>query len=260
MVIPKITHQIWMQGWDKVPEKYRENTESVRIFNPNWEHMTWDEESLRAECEKFSPEAAAKFDSYPHMVRKVDFGRVVVLYNYGGISIDCDAECLRPLEKIPGINTDEFIISKWSKRSNFESKLCHRGLGDGLIMFNNATFACTKNHPIMKQFIEFLIENNNSSEDMNFDEEVRTGPTVTSIFFNHYLDDITILDPEIIEPWGDITKRTVINHKYACSWMHPILQFINPYYLNIRNNFFSIVVALHWVIIALIIFKPKLGW
>jgi hypothetical protein len=102
--IPKVTHQIWFQGWDQLPEKYREDTEKLSILNQNWEHKKWDEGSLRAECEKFSPEALSKFDEFDKMIQKIDFGRYIVLHNYGGVSVDCDAECLRPLEKIPGID------------------------------------------------------------------------------------------------------------------------------------------------------------
>lgn len=241
-MIPKVTHQIWFQGWHNLPEKYHTDTEKLSILNPNWEHMKWDEESLRAECAKFSPEALAKFEEFPRMIQKIDFGRYVVLHNYGGISIDCDAECLRPLDKIPGISTESLIISKWSRRSDFESWLCHHGLcPEGTIMFNCATIACSQRHPIMKHFIEFLIENESTCpEDEIYDVEVRTGPTIFSIFFNNFLDDITILDPEIVEPWGRVTRRTVIDHKYSCSWMHPSVQFIAPYYSQIRNNFILI--------------------
>jgi mannosyltransferase OCH1-like enzyme len=81
-MIPKITHQIWFQGWENLPEKYAKNVESLRILNKNWEHKTWDEQSLRAECEKFSPEALAKFDGFTRMMAKLVFGRYIVLYNY----------------------------------------------------------------------------------------------------------------------------------------------------------------------------------
>ncbi len=254
--IPKVTHQIWFQGWDQFPEKYVKNVESLRILNQNWEHRKWDEGSLRAECENFSPEAVSKYDAFTNMIQKIDFGRYVVLYNNGGISIDCDAECLRPLDKIPGISNENLIISKWSQRSDFESWLCHRGACPrGAIMMNNATIACSPKHGIMKKFIEFLIENESRDPETQWDTEIQTGPTITSYFFNHYLDDIFILDPEIIEPWGRITKRTVINHKYACSWMHPAIQWISPVYLIIRNNFLFWIIILETALIFLIKFR-----
>jgi mannosyltransferase OCH1-like enzyme len=72
-MIPHVTHQIWFQGWHELPEKYHEYTEKLAILNQNWEHMKWDELGLRAECAVFSPEAVAKFDSFPRMIQKVDF-------------------------------------------------------------------------------------------------------------------------------------------------------------------------------------------
>ena len=240
-----MTHQIWFQGWNKLPMKYKGNNEKLRNLNQNWEHMTWDEEGLRAECAKFSPEALAKFESFPRMIHKIDFGRYVVLYNHGGVSVDCDAVSLRPLDKVPGITTSDFIISKWSERTELESFLCHRGLGSGLVMMNCATIACTKDHQLMKRFIEFLIENESTCpEDDNYDVEIQTGPTIFSIFFNNFLDDVSILDPEIVEPWGQVTRRTVLDHKYACSWMFPVLRWVAPYYLSFRSNFVL------WIIFA----------
>ena len=136
--IPKITHQIWFQGWDQLPEKYHGYMESLAILNQNWEHMKWDEGSLRAECEKLGPETLEKFDGFDNMIQKVDFGRYVVLHNYGGVSVDCDAECLRPLEKIPGLDRYDLILSK-NSMTHLENKVTSFGLSKNMVMFNNAT-------------------------------------------------------------------------------------------------------------------------
>lgn len=216
-VIPKVTHQVWFQGWGNLPEKYRDDTEKLSILNANWEHMKWDEEGLRAECKKFSPEALAKFEGFPHMIQKVDFGRYIVLYNYGGVSVDCDAECLRPLEKTPGIDRYDIILCK-NSLNKLENKVASFGLTKDLVVMNNATICCSKEHPLMKQFIEFLIENESWNEDLLLDTQLKTGPLITSIFFNKFLDDIHIVDSDIFEPFGNVNKRTVLNHKYDQSW------------------------------------------
>jgi len=252
--IPKVTHQIWFQGWDQLPEKYSKNVESLRILNQNWEHKKCDEQSLRAECEKFSPEALAKFDGFPRMMNKIVFGRYVVLHNHGGVSVDCDAECIRPLDKIPGVNTESLIVTKWAPLSKFESWLCHRGVCKDEIMFNCATILVEPKHPIMKQFIEFLIENEYSkTDDMNWDEEIQTGPTIFSWYFNHFLDDIFILDSEITEPWGNVTRRTVLNHRYDCSWMDPKVKWIAPYYPFLRSKFIYILLLIQFIIILVLV-------
>jgi len=252
--IPKVTHQIWFQGWNNLPEKYHRDTEKLSILNQNWEHVKWDEQSLRAECEKFSPEALVKFDGFTNMIQKVDFGRYVVLHNYGGVSVDCDAECLRPLDKIPGLDRYDIIVSK-NSLNRMENKVASFGFAKDLLMFNNATIACAKEHALMKQFIEFLIENESWNEDETLDTQLQTGPLIMSIFFNKYIDDIFIEDAEIFEPWGNITKRTILNHKYDQSWVSPMKVMPLKIYGFIKNNL--ILVLLTCIVIIKFFFIRK---
>jgi mannosyltransferase OCH1-like enzyme len=234
-MIAHITHQIWFQGWPELPYKYRNHIEKLENFNPNWEHMKWDSESLRSECEKFSPEALAKFDGFEKMIQKVDFGRYIVLYNYGGVSVDCDAECLRSFDKIPGIDRYDLILSK-NPLNMMENKVATYGLSKDLIIINNATICCDKENYIMKHFIQFLIENESWNDDVMMDTQIKTGPLIMSIFFNKYLDDVLILDSDIFEPFGNINKMTVINHEYEQSWTRTGALPIKIYRI-IRNNF-----------------------
>lgn len=212
-----MTHQVWFQGWDKLPEKYREDAEKLSNFNQNWEHKKWDEHSLRAECEKFSPDALLKFEEFTNMIHKVDFGRYIVLYNHGGVSVDCDSECLRPLEKVPGIDRYDLILGK-NSLTKLENNVASYGLSRDLVIVNNATLCCSKENPLMKQFIEFLIKNESWNEDLLLDTQLKTGPLALSVFFNRHIDDVLILDSDVFEPFGNVTKRTVLNHKYDQSW------------------------------------------
>lgn len=243
--IPKVTHQIWFQGWDQLPEKYRDDTEKLSILNKNWEHMKWDEGSLRTECEKFSPEALTKFDGFTNMIQKVDFGRYIVLYNHGGVSVDCDAECLRSLDKIPHIDVFNLIISK-NPLNKIENKIASFGLSSDLVMLNNAALCCSKEHPLMKQFIEFLIENESWNEDETLDTHLKTGPLALSIFFNRFIEEFFIIDSEVFEPWGHVTKRTVLNHKYDHSWVDSYFVPLLHLYKFIKNN-------LVWILLFVVI-------
>lgn len=244
-MIPKVTHQIWFQGWDQLPPKYHRDTEKLSILNQNWTHMKWDEQSLRAECAKFGPSAVAKFDSFTNMIQKVDFGRYVVLHNYGGLSVDCDAECLRPLEKVPGIDRYDLILGK-NSLTKLENKVASWGLSQDLVIVNNATLCCTPAHPLMKRFIEFLIENESWNEDLLLDTQLKTGPLALSVFFNKFIDDVLILDSDIFEPFGNVTRRTVLNHRYDQSWTgYGTLPVIA--YKFIKNN-------LVWILVVVLIF------
>ena len=255
--IPKITHQIWFQGWDHLPENYHGYTESLAILNQNWEHMKWDEGSLRTECEKFSPEALTKFDGFDNMIQKVDFGRYVILHNYGGVSVDCDAECLRPLGKIPYIDFFNLIICK-NPLNKIENKIASFGLSSDLVMLNNATICCSKGHPLMKRFIDFLIENESWNEDDTLDTHLKTGPLILSIFFNSFIDEFFIIDSEVFEPWGHVTKRTVLNHKYDHSWVDSYWVPFLHLYKFIKNNL-VILIALLVVLIAFFVIRRLLA-
>jgi mannosyltransferase OCH1-like enzyme len=139
-----------------------------------------------------------------------------VLYNYGGVSVDCDAECIRPLDKIPHIDMFDMFVSK-NSLNRIENKVASFGLSKDLTMLNNATIGCAKNHPVMKQFIEFLIENESWNEDEAIDTQLRTGPLIMSVFFNKFIDDggIFVMDAEIFEPW-DISQ----NAPYSITSVH----------------------------------------
>jgi mannosyltransferase OCH1-like enzyme len=228
-----------------LPEKYHSDTEKLSILNKIWDHKKWDEESLRDECEKFSPEALEKFNGFTSMIQKVDFGRYIVLHNYGGVSVDCDAECQKPLDKIPHIDVFDLIISK-NPLNKIENKIASFGLSSDLVMLNNATICCSKEHPLMKRFIEFLIENESWNEDATLDTHLKTGPLVLSIFFNKFIDEFFIIDSEVFEPWGHVTKRTVLNHKYDHSWVDSyLIPFLNLYKF-IKNN-------LVWILLFIVV-------
>ena len=255
MTVPKVTHQIWFQGWDQLPDKYHGDTEKLSFLNPEWNHMKWDEKTLRTECEKFSPEALAKFDGFTNMIQKIDFGRYVVLYNYGGVSVDCDVDCLRPLDKTPGIDKYDFIVSK-NSLTKMENKVASYGLSRDLVVVNNATLCCSKENQLMKQFIEFLIKNESWNEDLLLDTQLKTGPLALSVFFNKYLDDILVLDSDIFEPFGNVTKRTVINHRYDQSWTGYGTLLITLYKF-IKNNLI-LVLLLILVAIKFLFFRKVL--
>lgn len=251
MVIPRVTHQIWFQGWDQLPWEYTENSEKLEILNQNWSHMKWDEKALRLECEKFGPQALAKFDALDKMIQKVDFGRYIVLYNYGGVSVDCDAECLRSFDKIPGIDKYDLILSK-NPLNMLENKVTTWGLAKGLILINNATICCSKENPTMKSFIQFIIENESWNDDKGMDTQIKTGPLALSVFFNKFIDDVLVLDSDIFEPFGNINKRTVLNHTYAQTWTNTGSWPVKLYRI-IRNNFIIVLILLAVCVIFYII-------
>lgn len=217
MSIPKITHQIWLQGWDKLPKKFSQNVNLLHSFNPSYTHMQWDEKSLRVECGKINPQVLAMFDSFKYLVQKVDLGRYVVLYNYGGISVDTDMKSFKTLDLTPGITTHDFIVSY----SAFP--------GNVLGIINNAFIMTKKEHPILYKLIMSIATTEIKESDFPTKELYIFASTSPSKF-NEYMyanrNDIMILDRVYFEPCFSIdpicnpSDKSIMDHKHELSWFN----------------------------------------
>jgi len=91
-IIPKIIHQVWLGG--SFPEKYCAWAESWQKMHPDWEYKLWTDESILA-LEIHNKDA---FDKAPDFAAKVDVLKYEILYQFGGLYVDVDFECLRPFD------------------------------------------------------------------------------------------------------------------------------------------------------------------
>jgi mannosyltransferase OCH1-like enzyme len=87
-MIPKIIHQIWLGDQARRPATWMA---SWRTQHPDWEYRLW------TEAELFDLECAGQFAALPHFAGKADIARYEILHRYGGIYLDADSECVRPL-------------------------------------------------------------------------------------------------------------------------------------------------------------------
>jgi len=90
-MIPKIIHQIWIGDQNKRPQKY---IDSWKTKNPNWEHILWTEKNIPELINEAQYKAINEFPG------KADILRYELLYFYGGIFIDADSECIKPLDDL----------------------------------------------------------------------------------------------------------------------------------------------------------------
>jgi mannosyltransferase OCH1-like enzyme len=93
-VIPRTIHQIWL-GPDPVPEEHGPWIESWKRHHPLWEHRMWTEDNLPDD-----PIRREVLDRLRIPVERADILRLEVLYRYGGVYVDTDLECLRPLDGV----------------------------------------------------------------------------------------------------------------------------------------------------------------
>lgn len=212
-----------MQGWENLPTKFKPNVQSLHELNPSFEHLQWDEQSLRRECAKISPAILAQFDSLQTMLQKVDLGRYVVLYNYGGVSVDTDITSLKPIMATPNVRDHDFIVS-------------FAAFPIGLAGWvNNALIMCRSQHPILHELIMSIAEDRRVAADFATKElltSATTGPGKFNTILATHRHEIFVLDNAYFEPCFSVDplcapgSRSIMDHQHELSWFNGFTKWL----------------------------------
>ncbi len=97
-IIPKIIHHIWV-GPKPVPELYLKYAAQCRAIHPEWEYKLWREVDLAKE--NFDPKYMDLFEKFENRYSgKKDVIESQILYKYGGVVMDMDFQCIKPLDDL----------------------------------------------------------------------------------------------------------------------------------------------------------------
>jgi mannosyltransferase OCH1-like enzyme len=241
-----------MQGWDKLPQKFHKNVEKLRILNPKWEHKTWDEQQLRTACEKFGSECAARFDAYEHFIQKVDFGRYVILYLYGGVVLDCDMEAKKPLDEVPDINSAPLITCKANDSVIETSIVTYGHIKNDDWFINNAFICCEPKNPYIKRLIQWCIDDTTRRKDywsQPYFVSFTTGPIRISTALKDA--NMTILYPDVIESEYD-NPKAIFLHDHQFSWTDGASAAVVKTYLFIKEHKLVVILLITLLIYMLV--------
>lgn len=140
--IPSIIHFIFFENLYEthldrtlIPSTGSKAPEICRNHNPDFTITTWNATAARELLETHYPWFLPTYDSYPYPIQRVDAIKYFVLYHFGGIYMDLDIACRRPLTplmKFPawfpkasplGVNND--LMASRAKHPVVE-KMIHR--------------------------------------------------------------------------------------------------------------------------------------
>jgi len=96
--IPRIIHQTWKT--DTLPADYARYRETVRANHPAWEHRLWTDADNRRLIAEHFPWFLATYDGYKHNIERADAVRYFILLRHGGLYLDLDMECLKPIDPL----------------------------------------------------------------------------------------------------------------------------------------------------------------
>jgi hypothetical protein len=101
-VIPRIIHRAYLGGEE--PEWTRPFAESWREHHPDWEIVHWDDDlvsTINLSNGWLYEHAEEVTDSVGQL--RADILRYEILHRYGGVWVDTDMECLKPIDDLLGV-------------------------------------------------------------------------------------------------------------------------------------------------------------
>jgi mannosyltransferase OCH1-like enzyme len=167
--IPKIIHQIWL-GSD-LPFNYRKLCRSWETHHPGWKYKLWTD----ADASKIKITRRDLYDQATNPGMKSDILRYEILRQYGGVYVDTDFVCIKPLDDLTFL---DFFT----------------GIGyDGVLQLYIGLIATVPNHPIINACCNFQTPNysgNKASTIMNV--------TGANHFTKAFLDNVTKDTKEVV--------------------------------------------------------------
>jgi inositol phosphorylceramide mannosyltransferase catalytic subunit len=193
-VIPHVFHQIWL-GPDPFPKEFRDYQRSWLRHNPGWELHLWTEDDLPGDLRRVEA-----YERLRQPAERSDILRLELLHRQGGIYLDADFECLRPIG--PALEGVDFFCA-YLKPDRV----------------NNAIIGSIPGHPLLERAIAEVRPRDSYGP---VDKE-GTGP----FFLNRLVADaegVTIFDAELFYPRTPETRaRAIAVHHSARSWKAPEL-------------------------------------
>ena len=223
MRIPKIIHQIWIQGYNYIPDKLKNFHLQCKTINNDFEYIVWNETSIiKLLLENFSKEYVDLYKSYTIFAQKADFARYVILYIYGGIYLDMDMVCRKNLSPFLQYNvfcttdTFHFVVKRYL----------------------NGIVGAIPKHPVFIFVFKNIFARQNEKNKITYS-------TGTKLFYDsvtEYIEktgqnDIKVVDKKYLHPCNsyddDICPYACdgcfVAHTSYSSWSSPVFKYFNKY-------------------------------
>ena len=245
MNIPRIIHQVWLQGRDQVPERFHEFQASWRINHPEWEYRIWDDSSITELLQTRFPWFIDTYRRYRHLVQRVDAGRYFILYQYGGFTVDVDMRSVRSLDILLERHPDAQMIVSRLPFTSRESKLLKPILGTDTF-YTNAVVGTCRNYYVWKELLGSLESNRRR---LSFSKLLNVMSSTGPAFFSRAIGGYVDTDPNIValherhfeSGFGFDEKRSIEDDAFAehlqeASWHTNGLKAIFRAYFKIKNR------------------------
>ena len=198
---PKIIFQTWKSKTD-IPKNMRYWSETWKSKHPDYKYVLWDDADNRAFVKERFPWFLQTYDAYDVEIKRADAIRYMFLYTYGGIYVDMDFECLKPLDDLLEENL-RYDILLGSIESSSDSWHLSNSIPNAIMISKPANNFWIRLLEEMESVAESRAQSR-AKENSRVEEE--TGPVVLKeVYDTSWLSNIRILAPSVLYPISWIT-------------------------------------------------------
>lgn len=235
MPIPKIIHQIWIQGINDMPENLKEEMQICQQVNHDFRHRLWSEKDILPLLRDVNPLYEDMYLSYERYAQKADLARYVILYIYGGIYLDADMVCHKSLRDFTHL---DFFLTAPILSKHIKS-------------MQNCVIGSTPYHPFMKLVLSECVKRRYSKDIMS-----STGPKMIYEAIQIYGKPITIIDRKYLYPCQPFDadacvydpENGYVAHMANASWHSKRTQVIHNNFRNHKLVLATASVGILWVL------------
>lgn len=174
MKIPRTFHQIWL-GRQPMPREFLEWRKTWEAINLGWTLKLWDEDSLPPSR---WPGLIEKAHGY---AQRSNILRYELLCREGGVYVDTDCECLRPIEPLIS-DCEAFVVRKKSATPRDP-------------VFNNAILGCVPGHPLLLSLVKHL-------DEVNIGEKMTAGSQYLTLLIAQCPVPIKLIPASLMNPYN----------------------------------------------------------
>jgi len=252
-MIPKIIHNIWIQGYENLPNEKKVTYTNIKKLNPEWEFMIWDDDMIKKILKKYPSlyNMYIKTNNYTETDNnkiKSDIARYIIMKEYGGLYFDVDFNCTSSFDELfLNNNNDDTKNKDNNKNENQKTKNNTIYIASSNTNFWNyinpfqktkycsCFMAMDKNHPIWESVIQKLKQATTKFHirealDISLQQSENESDPKTNVF------PIILLNKINGNYYQCVNSDTICYTQSSSSYWYPImpfLKYLNCYYKQI---------------------------
>lgn len=203
--IPKVIHQIWSGVDGPLPDYLSVLGDTWKSNHPDWRYEYWDNDRMNDFVADNYPQYVAAYNRFRYRIQQWDAIRYLILHKSGGMYVDFDYECIKPVDDLLHEKECCFPVEPEQHRSLFP---------EGAYI-NNALMACMPGHPFMELIMKHVFEETHTAayDTMRMEILSTTGPVMLSKLYNEYKEKehIYLIPAHYVSPFSKPEARAYLS-------------------------------------------------